>query len=269
MSNRLDLFQPEQTDLAIAAASAVVFLDGVFCPGLEVIEIIRSGWPDFSTARLTYNPAALSSSQTESVEQIEAQLCPGAQICISQHYNSSPPLVVVGTLPVFVGQIETVERNLSDKGENIQVVAADFNADLKRTIIYGRYVSDVDGSAKFLMGSDPIFNEDTAPNASESNVNFNGENCRVFAAELSSAAYWTYAEIIDYLLCVYIQRRKLTKPPLKLLQALTDRQQAAELDLTGLNVLQALHLCCERVGLNFRFLPVSSPDSSLTYRGPT
>jgi hypothetical protein len=263
MSNRVDLFQPEQTNLAIAAASAVVLLDGVFCPGLEVIEIVRSGWPDFNTARLTYNPVASGSSEADSVEQIKAQFYPGAQICISQHYNSSPPSVVIGTLPIFVGQIETIERDLSDKGENVQVVAADFNANLKRAIIYGRYVSDIDGSAKFLMGSDPIFNEDAAPNASESNINFNGKNCRVFAAELSSAVYWTYAEIIDYLLCVYIQRRKLTRPPLELLQALTDRQRAAELDLTGLNVLQALHHCCERVGLSFRFLPIDSPD------GPT
>ncbi len=260
MSNRVDLFQPEQTDLAIAAASAVVFLDGALCPELEIIEIVRSGWPDFSTARLMYNPAALSSLDAKSVEQVGAQLYPGARICISQHYSVSPPSVVIETLPVFVGQIETIESNLSDKGENVQIVTADYNANLKRTIIYGRYVSDVDGSAKFLIGADPIFNEDAAPNASASPANFSGKNCRVFAAELSSAAYWTYAEIIDYLLSIYIQPGKLTRPPLELLWALTDNQQAAELDLTGLNVLQALHHCCERVGLKFRFMPINLPD---------
>jgi hypothetical protein len=271
MSNRVDLFQPEQAELAIAAASAVVFLDGVLCPELEVVEIVRSGWPDFSSARLVYNPAALSCSQAESIEQIKAQFRPGAEICVSQHYNSSPPSVVIEKLPVFVGQIETIESNLSDKGEDVQIVAADYNASLKRIIVCGRYVSGIDGSAKFLIGADPIFNEDVVPNAFESHVNFNGKNCHVFAAELSSAAYWTYAEIIDYLLCIYIRPGKLSRPPLELLQALTDSQQAAELDLTGLDVLQALHQCCEHVGLNLRFLPVSSlggPTQAIEFYKP-
>jgi len=62
-------------------------------------------------------------------------------------------------------------------------------------------------------------------------------------------------------LSVYIQPGKLIRPPLELLQGLTDNQQAAELDLTGMNVLAALHKCCERTGLKFRFLPAGSPDS--------
>ena len=67
MSNRIDLFQPERTDLAIATAGTAVFLDDEFYPELEVIEIIRSGWPDFNRAKLRYNPAALNEPQTKSI----------------------------------------------------------------------------------------------------------------------------------------------------------------------------------------------------------
>jgi hypothetical protein len=252
MSNRIDYFQPEQNNLALAAAGAVIFLNGSLCPELEVVEIIRSGWPDFSSVRLTYIAAS---------DSIKSQIYPGAEICIAQHYNASPPSVVIETLPVFVGKIETVESNFSDKGLIIEIIATDYSANLKRKTVYGRYVGELGSSAKFLVGADAIFNEDAAPNASESPGNFNGKNCRVFAAELSSAVYWTYAEVIDYLLSLYVQHGRLIRPPLELLQGLTDNQQAAELELTGMNLLAALHKCCERTGLKFRFLPAGSPHS--------
>ena len=258
MSNRIDLFQPEQNDLAVPAANVVVFLNGVLCPALEVLEIVRSGSPDFSSAKLTYNPAALSEKDVKSIGQIQAQFYPGAEICIGQYYNASPPSAVIQTHPIFVGQIETIDSELSDEGENVEIFASDCSVNLKRTIVHGCYVSDIDASAKFLIGLDPIFNEDAAPNASASPAQFNGKSCRVFAAEESVSAYWNYAEIIDYLLCLYSRTNQLTRPPLELLCALTDTQTAAELDLTGLNVLQALHQCCERVGLSFRFEPIIS-----------
>jgi hypothetical protein len=252
MSNRIDYFQPGQNDLALAAAGTVIFLNGSLYPELEVIEIVRNGWPNFSSARLIH---------TTSSDTIKSRLYPGAEICIVQHYNASPPSVIIEKLPVFVGQIETVVNDFSDKGQIIKIIAADYSTNLKRKTVYGRYVGDLDNSVKFLLGVDTIFNEDAAPNASESPANFSGKNCRVFAAELSSARYWTYAEIIDYLLSVYIRPGGLIRPPLELLQGLTDNLQAAELDLTGMNVLEALHKCCERTGLRFRFLPAGSSDS--------
>lgn len=262
MSNRVDLFQPEQNGLALAATSAVVFLNGTVCPELEVVEIVRSGWPDFSSTKLRYNPVGLSDPDVKSIEQIEAQFYPGAEICVSQHYNASPPSAVIGTLTIFVGQIETIESDFSDKGENVQIVAADYSANLKRTIVHGRYIGDVDGSVRFLIGTDPIFNENALPNASGSLMNAGGKSCRLFAADESDCACWSYAEIIDYLLCLYVQQGKLSRPPLELLQSLTDNQQAAELDLTGLTVLASLHQCCERTGTSFGFLPISSSGAT-------
>jgi hypothetical protein len=55
MSNRIDFFQSAQTQLALPTASVSIVIDGMLCPELEPVEIIRSGWPEFSQARLVYN----------------------------------------------------------------------------------------------------------------------------------------------------------------------------------------------------------------------
>ncbi|MBN2128370.1 MAG: hypothetical protein JW741_02700, partial [Sedimentisphaerales bacterium] len=58
MSNTVDFFQPEHTNLALPPAPTRVFVDGSLCEDLEVVEVVRSGWPQFGLARLAYNPAA-------------------------------------------------------------------------------------------------------------------------------------------------------------------------------------------------------------------
>ena len=62
MSNRIDFFQSSKTQPAIPAASVSIVIDGMLCPELEPVEIIRSGWPEFSLARLAFNPAAYPDS---------------------------------------------------------------------------------------------------------------------------------------------------------------------------------------------------------------
>jgi hypothetical protein len=39
------------------------------------------------------------------------------------------------------------------------------------------------------------------------------------------------------------------------LQALTENRIVRDLDVTGLNLAEALHRCCERIGLKFKFIP--------------
>lgn len=57
MFNRVDFFQSEETSLAVPGTSVSVLVDGLLCPYLEVVEIVRDDWPEFSWARLVYNPA--------------------------------------------------------------------------------------------------------------------------------------------------------------------------------------------------------------------
>ncbi|MBN1796735.1 MAG: hypothetical protein JW804_08680 [Sedimentisphaerales bacterium] len=252
MSNRVDFFQPENNALAIPAANIVVFVDGVVFPDLEVLEIVRSGWPNFSYARLSYNPAA-------SREMAECNFFAGYKITIGQYYNTLSPNSVIDTLPVFTGAIEKIESDFSNKKQSVEITARDCSAVLERKTLYGRRVADDGNTTKFFSGLDLIFNEDAQPNASAARTYSNGKAFRAFAGDSSSALFFSYAEVIDYLLKEYVLNAELSIPPLNLLESLTDNQIAAELDLTGFNLLKALQYCCERTGLSFKFTPIVCP----------
>ena len=72
MSNRIDFFQSSQTQAALPATSASIWIDGMLCPLLELVEIVRGDWPEFSWARLVYNPAAYVDSSLTAAEEIDA-----------------------------------------------------------------------------------------------------------------------------------------------------------------------------------------------------
>ena len=255
MSNRIDFFQSEHTQLALPAATVLVFLDGVLCPYLEPVEIVHSGWPEFSWARLAYNPAAYLQDGLTAAEEIETELPIGKTICIRQIYNGTEPGTSAFSIPVFVGQIEGIDTKLSDNSEVVEVMARDFSAKLKRFTVYGQYVCNLDNSILFLAGADTVFNEDGKANATIEPIENDGNSLTVFCAEPSQAKFWSYAEVIDYLLCKYLPSGQLQTPSIEQLQVLTENQTVRDLDVTGLNLLGALHRCCERIGLKFKFVP--------------
>ena len=74
MSNRVDFFQSAQTSLALPAASVSIMVDGTASTALEPIEIVRGGWPEFSWASLSYNPAACADCSVVRAEDIEATI---------------------------------------------------------------------------------------------------------------------------------------------------------------------------------------------------
>jgi hypothetical protein len=91
------------------ASAALILLDGELCPYLEVTELVRNSWPEFSWARLAYNPAACSNVSLADAEDIEAKLAIGKSICIHQVYNGDAPSAATFSLPLFAGQIEGAE----------------------------------------------------------------------------------------------------------------------------------------------------------------
>lgn len=117
MSNKTDFFQSEQTSLTLPAASVSILIDGELCPDLELIEIARSGWPDFSSARFTYNPAAYPTEGFTSVENIENKFAMGKSISIRQCYNGVPPGTATFSFPIFQGHIEHIKTTISETGE--------------------------------------------------------------------------------------------------------------------------------------------------------
>lgn len=268
MSNRIDFFQSAQAQMALPASSVSIFVGGMLCPFLEPMEIVRGSWPDFSWARLVYNPAAYSSADLVPVENIENILAMGERICIRQIYNDVSPSAEAFALPLFVGQIEGIETKIGHKGERAEIVAKDFNAKLKRITVYGQRVGDSADTSLFLAGVETAFNPDGRANAKPEPIQTNGKSYTVFCAEPSQGRFWSYAEVIDYLLCEYLPSGQLQTPGIEQLRALTENQTVRDLDVTGLSLIECLHRCCERIGLRFKFVPrpvLTGPGQAIVF----
>jgi hypothetical protein len=259
MSNRIDFFQSEQTQLAIPAASVSILVDGMPCPALELIELVRSGWPEFSRARFAYNPAAYAGSDFTPAQDIESEFGMGKAVCIRQYFNGVPPGAAAFSFPIFHGHVERIETKLSPEGERVEIAAGDFSTNLKRVSVYGQRLARADGSNVFLDGLDTIFNPDGKGNAEPTPIEVNGRSYTAFCAESSQGRPWSCAEAIDYLLCEYVPAGQLQTPTFAQLRTLTENQVVRDLDVTGLNLLEALYHCCERIGLEFRFVPRLAP----------
>jgi hypothetical protein len=271
MSNRIDFFQSAQTQSAIPAASLSIAIDGMLCPELEPVEIIRGGWPEFSLARLAYNPVAYPDSGITSPEDIEVFFAMGRTVRISQYFNGIPPGAAAFSLPLIHGQIENLDIQMSANVEKAVITVKDFSANLKRISVYGQRMAQVDETNIFLAGLDTVFNPDGRGNASTEPVTANGKSYTVFCSEPSQGKHWSYAEVIDYLLSEYLTIGKLQTPGMGQLKALTENQIARDLDVTGLNLIDALHRCCERIGLRFRFVPFpgpAGPDQAIEFYKP-
>ena len=262
MSNTIDYFQSEQTQLSLPAAYVSVLLDGTLCPILEVIDIVRSGWPEFGRAKLAYNPAAQTDAHVKASEDVVTEFAAGKTICIRQYYNAKLCGSAIFGLPIFSGQIESIEIQRTADGEKVEIIARDFSVNLKRLSVYGQRLAKDDGSSIFLTGLDTIFNPDGKGNANQTTINLDGKSYNVFCGKFMQGKLWTYAEVIDYLLCEYVPAGQLKTPSFSRLQALTENQTVRDLDVTGLNLAEALHRCCERIGLKFKFIP------RLTDNGP-
>jgi hypothetical protein len=263
MSNTIDYFQSEQRRLSLPSAYVSILLDGTLCPDLEVIEIVRSGWPEFGWVKLAYNPAAHTGADIRTIEDILHKFAAGKTISIRQYYNADLCGSAVFGLPIFSGQIESSETQRTADGEKVKIVARDFSVNLKRSTVYGQRLAREDGSNIFLASLDTIFNPDGKGNANQVAINLNGKSYTVFCGESLQSRLWTYAEVIDYLLCEYVPAEQLKTPSFSRLQALTGNQIVRDLDVTGLNLAEALHRCCERMGLKYKFVP------RLTDNGPS
>jgi len=259
MSNRIDFFQSAQPPLALPAATTSILVDGQLCPWLELREIVRGGWPAFGWAQLAYNPAAYPKAKLIAAEEIETILAIGQTVCVRQVYNGAAPGASACAFPIFVGQIESIQTNLTSDGEMVEIVARDFSANLKHITVYGQWVGNSDGSILFLPGADTVFNEDGKANATSNPIDHNGNSVTLFGPEPSAGRHWSCAEVINYLFREYLSAGQLQTPNIGQLESLTQNHRIRDLDVTGLNLLEALQRCCERMSLEFKFVPRPVP----------
>jgi hypothetical protein len=134
MTNRVDFYQSEVTGLSLPAANTAVHVEGALCPCLEVVEIVRCGWPEFGSVRLRYNPAASVDQDTLSAEQVAAEFDFGKSILISQFYNGTHPGASVFGLPIFTGRITAIETTIDDD-EQVEIIARDHSNELERVTV--------------------------------------------------------------------------------------------------------------------------------------
>jgi hypothetical protein len=271
MSNRIDFFQSQETKVTLPAGGVSVFLDGSLCGFLEVKEIVRDSWPGFSYARLVYNAAAYAGASLAGIEEIKAVLQAGKRILICQVYNGAEPAVAVERVAVFCGRIETVRSSLSCDGEGVEIIARDFSSTLEHIKVYGMRVNNAEGASVFLDSQKTIFNEYNQANALVDLIENNGFAYTVFCVDSSLGRLWNYADVIDYLLCEYLPAGLVGRPDKNQLQALGADRRVYALDVTGLSLLEALHRCCESIGLAFKFvvrLSHRGPDEAIVFYRP-
>lgn len=263
MSNRIDFFQPEYTNMTLPAGRPVVFVDGQLCPFLEVDSVVRAADPEFGWAKLVYNPAELEDIEVVTGERIETIAHMGKRLSIHQVYEGAVGDSVAMKIPIFVGQIERIDKNFGSKGDVVKVIARDISAVLGRITVYGQRVTTGGSGTVFLDGFKTIFNNDGEPNASENPTEYEGKHYTVFEVDVEHAKHWTCAEIILYLLSEHLPFGRLQLPELDQLEAIMGNQVSEELDVTGINLVSALRKCCARVGVRFKFVP------SLSTTGPS
>ena len=80
---------------------------------------------------------------------------------------------------------------------------------------------------------------------------------RLFAAA-GQSRHWSYGDVIEYLLSLYLPVGVLQIQSAERLNTLTDSQKVFDLDLTGLSLAEALWRCCQKTGLGYKFVPRST-----------
>ncbi|HDZ39895.1 MAG TPA: hypothetical protein ENH62_16755 [Marinobacter sp.] len=260
MSNRVDYFAAEETALSVPAGRCVVYVDGMLCPYLEVIEIVRASGPGYGQARLLYNPALWADGERVAVERIETVAAIGREVSIVTLYNARLGITAVRSVKVFAGRIEEIETQISGDCESVELVARDFSARLGRIGVYGQRVLHGGGSTMRLDGYETVFNRDGLPNASKAPMQHEGKWYRMFEVDSAKAQYWTCAEAVVYLLGEHLVGGQLGDGDVEQLEGIFESRLLGEIDVNGMSLLDALEKCCEQTGVRFRFEPCQEED---------
>lgn len=227
MSNYIEFFQAQCNKLAVGASTAIVYLDGQLCDFLNVEKITLAADPGF-------NQAVFNLMTGEEIR------C-GQRIIVKTVYDSGIGISRPDELVIFAGFIEEIEIGISST-----ITAIDSSAKLKRKTVYGRNVCS-DGQSIFIASADTVFNPSGKPNLSRQEI--------LFAADENDSKLFTCADAIYYLLRSYIPTGELIIPTLAEIESLTENRGIIDIDVTGLNLIDAISRCCKQAGLRFKFVP--------------
>jgi hypothetical protein len=240
MSNSVEFFQPQNGTLAVGAITPSVYLDGQFCDFLTVESITTAGEPEFNQAVLSFLPRGLSAGCLTAKPTLHDDVRCGQRIDIKTVYDCGIGVSCPDEVFIFSGFIEQIEI-----AEATTIIAKDYSCKLKRRTVYGQNIFNADGQTVFIESADTVFNP-----AGKSNMSKDGV---LFAADENDAVAFSCADAIYYLLRNYIAAGELSYPTLEQLQTLTNNCAIRDVDITGLNLVDALIRCCKQAGLRFKF----------------
>ncbi|HBG27493.1 MAG: hypothetical protein A2Y10_02870 [Planctomycetes bacterium GWF2_41_51] len=234
MSNNVEFFQPQCAKLAVGPAIASVYVDGVFCDFLNVESITIAADPDFNKAQLNCS--------------INSDIECGRKIVIKTVYDSGIGITRPEEITVFAGYIEQIEI-----AETTKITAKDYSSKLKRKTVYGRNIYS-SGQTIFIASAETAFNPSGIANLSKES--------HFFTADENDAKLFKCADAIYYLLQTYIPAGELVIPTLAELESLTENCGIIDVDVTGLNLIDAISRCCKQAGLRFKFVPTYGETSA-------
>ncbi len=251
MSNRIDFFQHQCNELSVGSCAVSVYLDGQWCDFLAAEKVTLAADPDFNEAVLCYRP----SNGDWLPEEINSHIRCGQRVVLKSVYDAGIGLTVPDQIPIFAGFVDGIKTEDASDERKITVIVKDFSARLRRKTVYGRSVYSGNGQSVFLAGIETVFNPQAKPNASKQYILQNGRSFKGFAADENEAGFFTCAEAIYYLLCNYVPAGELVIPTLEQLKALSGGRRIIDVDVTGLNLIDALVRCCSQAGVKFKFVP--------------
>jgi len=256
MSNRVDYTHTDDFSSAISAGQVCVMVDGRQCSYLEVKEISQGCYPDFSWARISYNPFLSRNAMEPDFAMVFDTVKMGKSLSVHVVYNSSVLEVTPQKVLIFEGFIERIRKSRNSSGENFEITAKDISSKLGRVVISGRRIESGEDTL-FFESMDTVFNKDSVGNRSDSSFEHNGKSYKVFSGE-DEGFCWTCAEAIIYLLSEYVNHDQLQLPDIEQLNILTSGAQVIDMDVTGLDILSGLNKLCEGAGLKYKFEANSS-----------
>ena len=260
-SNRIDCYQYPNNLLAVRATSAKVYLDGQLRDYLVAQKITLAADNDFNQAVLNFYSKE---------DDISSFVRCGQRVEIKIAYDSGIGKAIPDEITVFAGFVEQIDTDISSKQQKITVIAKDSSAKLKRKTVYGATVSN-QGQGIFISGADTAFNPAGAANRAKQAINQNGRSFMAFAADENDAEVFSCADAIYYLLCSYIPQGELVIPTLEQLNSLTCERSIIDVDVTGLNLIDALRRCCGQAGIRFKFVPnlsLTEPAEAIVFFRP-
>ena len=262
MVSNIATYTPSEKRIhSLKPLTAMVEVEGLPVPWLELLEVIRRPGPELNEARLRLlGHLTGPKARFESVGQLAR---PGQRIRAWLIGREDSVTGNQSRWPLFAGVIAKGAASLSGSGEGIEIVAVDELAYRQRRVIDGIRVPGDEGRTVYIQNDQAVFNPDGKGNCTKIEYTTGGISYRVFELNEKSGCDWTYAEAICYLICEYLGRRVISASCRDELKALTEGQHLRDIDVSGLTPLEGLERLCREAGLRYRVEHVPAGESEI------